>query len=314
MRTPTHTLHASQSHSGWDRSREAVLSVPPGTTIELDVADASGGQLGPDSVAEALTDMDMGRVNPTTGPVRVEGAMPGDALQVRIHELRPSGWGWTGLIPGFGLLAGDFPEPTLTHWHYQPSGSEPAAFGDVARVPVRPFPGTLGVAPAEPGPHSVIPPRRVGGNLDTRDLVAGTTLWLPVEVEGALFSLGDTHAAQGDGEVCGTAIESPMTAVVSLDLEPGAAPAFPVFETVAAPRDVEVRDGVIATTGIGPDLMAGARDAVRAMIELLGLRYRLDPPNAYMLASVAADLRISEIVDAPNWVVTCAVPKAIFAP
>ena len=160
----------------------------------------------------------------------------------------------------------------------------------------------------------MIPPRRVGGNLDTRDLVAGTTLWLPVEVEGALFSLGDTHAAQGDGEVCGTAIESPMTAVVSLDLEPGAAPAFPVFETVAAPRDVEVRDGVIATTGIGPDLMAGARDAVRAMIELLGLRYRLDPPNAYMLASVAADLRISEIVDAPNWVVTCAVPKAIFAP
>ena len=111
MRTPTHTLHASQSHSGWDRSREAVLSVPPGTTIELDVADASGGQLGPDSVAEALTDMDMGRVNPTTGPVRVEGAMPGDALQVRIHELRPSGWGWTGLIPGFGSWLETSPRP-----------------------------------------------------------------------------------------------------------------------------------------------------------------------------------------------------------
>lgn len=311
MSLPTHTLHADRSHSGWDRTLEPALRVPPSTTVALEVADSSGGQLAPDSSADALTRMDMARVNPTTGPVLVEGAQPGDALRVRIDELRGSGWGWTGVIPGFGLLADDFPEPALRHWSYEPSGHRPAALDDVARVPVRPFPGTLGVAPAAPGPHAVIPPRRVGGNLDTRDLVAGTTLWLPIEVDGALFSLGDTHAAQGDGEVCGTAIESPMTVVVTLDIEAGAAPTAPVFETTTAPRDTEVDDGVVATTGVGPDLMAQARNATRAMVELLERRLRIDPPLAYMLCSVAADLRISEVVDAPSWVVTCAMPKGV---
>lgn len=170
----------------------------------------------------------------------------------------------------------------------------------------------MGVAPAQPGTHSVLPPRRVGGNLDVRDLSEGTTLCLPVEVEGALFSLGDTHAAQGDGEVCGTAIESPMTVFVTLDLLAGAAPAFPTFRTTGPPRGAEWASGTFAATGIGDDLMIAARDAVRGMIELLGREFGLDPVDAYMLCSVAADLRISEIVDAPNWVVTCAIPRGLF--
>ncbi len=308
--TPQHTLHAQHAHMAWDRDIEPALVISPGTTVELEVRDASGGQLDPSSSPEAIRSLDLARINPTTGPIRIEGTQPGDALVVRIEHLEPtSGWGWTGVIPGFGLLAEDFEEPALHHWELE--GRRAAAFGDVARVPQRPFPGTLGVAPAEPGPHSIIPPRRVGGNLDTRDLTVGTTLYLPVEVEGALFSLGDTHAAQGDGEVCGTAIETPMTAVVTLDVEPGAAPAYPIFDTVIAHRGAEASDGVLATTGIGPDLMDAARDATRGMVELLQRRTGLEAPQAYMLASVAADLRISEIVDAPNWVVTCALPKAI---
>ncbi|TIO09860.1 MAG: acetamidase, partial [Mesorhizobium sp.] len=123
---------------------------------------------------------------------------------------KPAGFGWTANIPGFGLLADDFKEPALNIWKYDPGSLEPALFGRQGRVPLKPFAGTIGNAPGEMGHHSVVPPRRVGGNLDIRDLAAGTILYLPVEVAGALFSVGDTHAAQGDGEVCGTAIESPM--------------------------------------------------------------------------------------------------------
>lgn len=313
MSSPVHTLHAAQSHSGWDRDLPPVLHVAPGQTVALEVADASGGQIVPGCPADRLARLDPDRVNPTTGPVRVEGARPGDALRVRIDALEPSGWGWTGVIPGFGLLADEFPEPAIHHWSYDPSGARPAAFRDLARVGVRPFPGTIGVAPAAPGPHPVIPPRRVGGNLDTRDLVAGSTLWLPVEVEGALFSLGDTHAAQGDGEVCGTAVESPMTVVVTLDVERGAAPRFPVYETPRMPRGGESTAGTIAATGVGPDLMGCARDAVRGMIDLLTSRIPIDPVDAYMLCSVAADLRVAEVVDAPNWVISCALSTDVLS-
>lgn len=309
--TPAHTLHAHESHSGWDRDLPPQLTVSPGTTVRLEAQDASGGQLDRSSDATNLESLDFGRINPTTGPVYVDGARPGDALAVRIEALEPSDWGWTANIPGFGLLADDFPKAALHHWDL--AHGSLAHYGDVARIPIRPFPGTLGVAPDEPGPHSVVPPRRVGGNMDTRDLAAGTTVWLPVEVEGALFSLGDTHAAQGDGEVCGTAIESAMAVDVTLDLVREAAPPAPVFETVRAQRDGEDRDGVLATTGVGPDLLEGARDAVRSMIDLLGQRRGLEPVEAYLLCSVAADLRISEVVDQPNWVVTCAIPRAILA-
>jgi amidase len=157
----------------------------------------------------------------------------------------------------------------------------------------------------------VIAPRRVGGNLDVRDLVAGSALYLPVEVTGALFSVGDTHAAQGDGEVCGTAIESAMAVTLTFDLVKGAAPRFPRFEVpaTALPGDAGGRD---VTTGIGPDLMAGARDAVAGMVDLIAAREAMAAVDAYMLCSVAGDLRVSEIVDAPNWVVSFHMPRRIF--
>jgi amidase len=185
----------------------------------------------------------------------------------------------------------------------------PAMFGPGGRVPLKPFTGTIGVAPAEPGLHSIVPPRQVGGNMDVRDIAAGTELYLPIEVAGALFSVGDTHAAQGDGEVCGTAIESPMTVVLTFDLIKDAGLRTPRFTTTGPVTRHFDAKGYEATTGIGPDLFQAARDAVAAMIDLLSARHGMSPVEAYMLCSVCADLRISEIVDQPNWLVSLYFPR-----
>ena len=246
-----------------------------------------------------------------TGPVFIDGAAPGDALKVTIEEFKPSGFGWTANIPGFGLLADQFPDPALHIWSYDKVAMSPAAFSPKGKVPLKPFAGTIGVALAEPGLHSVVPPRQVGGNMDIRDLSAGTVLYLPVEVAGALFSVGDTHAAQGDGEVCGTAIESPMSVVLTFDVVKNARLKTPRFTTPGPVARHLDGKGYEVTTGIGPDLMAAARAAVANMIDLLTARYGLAPVEAYMLASVSADLRISEIVDQPNWVVSFYFPRLV---
>ncbi|MGH1483168.1 MAG: acetamidase/formamidase family protein, partial [Geminicoccales bacterium] len=178
---------------------------------------------------------------------------------------------------------------------------------------LKPFTGTIGVAPAEAGEHSIVPPRRVGGNMDVRDLAAGTELYLPVEVAGALFSVGDTHAAQGDGEVCGTAIESPMDVSLTFDLVKGVDLRHPRFTTPGPVSRHLDEKGYVVTTGIGPDLFQASRDAVSAMIDLVSKHHAMSAVDAYMLASVCGDLRISEIVDQPNWVVSFYFPKVVFA-
>lgn len=306
-----HTLHAHQGHHGWNNAFPPKLTIAPGESVEFEIRDASGGQLKPGSTLADVTAMDFGLVNPVTGPVAIDGAAPGDALKVTLLSLAPSGWGWTANIPGFGLLADQFPEPALHLWTYRPDLAAPAMFGPGGRVPLRPFTGTIGVAPAEPGLHSIVPPRRVGGNMDVRDIGAGTELYLPVEVAGALFSVGDTHAAQGDGEVCGTAIESPMTVALKFDLVKGANLAFPRFTTPGPVTRHLDEQGYEVTTGIGPDLMAGARAAVSGMIDLLSRRTGMRPVDAYMLCSVCGDLRISSIVDVPNWVVSLYFPRVV---
>jgi len=307
-----YTIHGRHHHFGWDNSFVPAEKVAPGSTIHFECLDSSGGQLTPESTVADVARLDFAKVNPVTGPIYVDGAEPGDALKVTIGEFKPSGFGWTANIPGFGLLADDFKEPALTIWKYDPSSLEPALFGRNGRVPLKPFAGTIGNAPAEKGLHSVVPPRRVGGNLDIRDLAAGTVLYLPVEVAGALFSVGDTHAAQGDGEVCGTAIESPMDVVLTLDLVKGANLKTPRFTTPGpVTRHLDAR-GYEVTTGIGADLMEGAKSAVAQMVDLLAGRYNLNPVDAYMLVSVCGDLRISEIVDQPNWVVSFYFPRCVF--
>lgn len=309
--TPFRTIHAH--HHGWDHSIAPTTHIAPGESLEFDTVDSSGGQLAASSTVADVGKLDFSRVNPVTGPVYVDGAEPGDVLKVTLLSFAPSGWGWTANIPGFGLLADDFKAPALHIWRYDAAGLTPALFNSIARVPLKPFTGTIGLAPAEAGLHSIVPPRRVGGNMDVRDLAAGTTLYLPVEVAGGLFSVGDTHAAQGDGEVCGTAIESPMRVAARFELLKREPLAFPRFVTPGPVTGHLDTAGYDVTTGIGPDLMTGARAAVRGMVDLLMHQQGLTDIEAYMLCSVCGDLRISEIVDMPNWVVSFYFPRVVFA-
>lgn len=305
-----HTIHGHHHHNAWDHSIPPVLEVEPGATVEFETVDASGGQVGPHSTAAALATLDFARVNPVTGPLFVKGALPGDVLEVEVLDFGMSSWGWTALIPGFGLLADHFPDPWLHIWELEPRGAA-ARFADGIEIPLAPFPGTIGVAPAAPGAHSIVPPDVWGGNLDIRHLTAGTRLYLPVGVEGALFSVGDTHAAQGDGEVCGTAIESPMRIALRFKIRRDLRLRRPAFQTAApAPGSTATR-GAFVTTGIAPDLMEAARQAVEAMIDHLVSVTRLDAQAAYALCSVAVDLRIHEVVDVPHWVVGAWLPEGV---
>ncbi|MBD1556277.1 acetamidase/formamidase family protein [Vibrio sp. S9_S30] len=306
------TIHSIHHHYGWNKAILPAYHVARGTTLEFECLDSSGGQLTAASKVEDIAGLDFGKINPVTGPIFVEGAKPGNVLKVSILEFKPSGFGWTANIPGFGLLADQFQDPALNLWSYNAQTLAPSAFGQCANVPLKPFAGTIGVALAQNGNHSVVPPRRVGGNMDIRDLSAGTTLYLPVEVEGALLSIGDTHAAQGDGEVCGTAIESPMNIVVELDVVENLKIDTPYFTTTGPVTNHLDSKGYQVTTGVEPDLMAGARSAVSQMVDLLCAQHHMPPEQAYMLCSVCGDLRISEIVDAPNWLVTFYMPNVVF--
>ena len=307
-----HTIHKEHGHYGWDNSLPPVLTVKPGESVAFQCRDASAGQFSRETRPGDVPKIDLARVNPVTGPIVIDGAAPGDAVKVTVLSFAPSGWGWTANIPGFGLLADQFPDPAIHHWSYDPHGAVPTMFAPGGKVPLRSMVGTIGVAPAEKGHHSIIPPRRVGGNMDVRDVAAGAELYLPVEVKGALFSVGDIHAAQGDGEVCGTAIETAMDVALKFELVKDANLPFPRYTTPGPVTRHFDAKGYEVTTGIGPDLMHAAKDAVKYMVDLLSRRHGMRPVEAYMLCSVCADLRISSIVDVPNWVVSLYFPQVVF--
>lgn len=301
-----HSIGAEHHAYAWDRSTPPAMTIAPGDTVELQLRDAADGQLDPSSTTDAVADLDQARANPITGPVAVDGVRPGDALVVHVEDVAVENWGWTASIPGFGLLAEDFPEPHLALSRIR---SEEIAFGDTGiDLPRRPFIGTIGVAPAEPGPHGTIPPLPTGGNMDCRDVRPGAVLRLPVAADGALLSAGDAHAVQGDGEVCGTAVETSATVRLRVQVERDADLCMPQLTIPPEPVPIGARH---ATTGIGPDLYVAARDATRAMVEWLDHHHGLEPIDAYMLCSVVADLRIRELVDAPNWVVSLDLPLSV---
>ena len=304
MSTPT--LHCRSRHFHWDNAEPPALELEPGAVIELEVLEASAGQVTRGSGVSAIAALDFGRVNPVTGPLFVKGAEPGDSICVELLGFEPSGWGWTAIIPGFGLLAQDFPQPFL---HLTQYDREHIEFLPGVLLPTRPFVGTIGLALKEPGRHSVVPPRHVGGNLDCRDMIAGSVAQFPVEVSGGLLSLGDTHAAQGNGEVCGTAVESGMLVRARVGLKKQAPIRFP---RLSVPAPASAAGPSFLTLGVGPDLMQAAKDAVREMIDHLMSEYRLSAELSYCLCSVAVQLEISEIVDVPNWVVAARLPRDIF--
>ena len=307
----THYLPDDDIHFLWDTGHPPVVTIENGDTVVTHTRDVSDNQIGPDSTVEALATFDFDRLYPLAGPIAVAGAEPGDTLAIEVLDLRTQGWGWAAILPGLGLLAEEFAEPYLRIFDL--SGGDSTQLRDDITIPIEPFLGTMGVCPGSASKQEVMPPGTFGGNLDVRQLTRGTTLYLPVEVEGGLFSYGDAHAAQGDGEVCVTGIECPMYVSLRFTLEKGRTIPAPQFETAGPLTPLTNTAGFYATTGVGPDLFVEAQEAVRAMIDHLVARYDLSREDAYVLCSLAVDLKISEIVDAGQYVVSALLPLSIFA-
>lgn len=302
-----HTLDDAQVHYQWSRELEPRLVIASGDTVTLTCRDAGDLHYDPKRPEEERAKPRQSKGHPLTGPIYVAGAEPGDSLAIEVVSLEHLGWGWTSCGPRGGLLAGEF-EPMTKIWELKDGYAD---FKPGIRIPLEPFCGIMGVAPAEPGYHPTMPPRTAGGNMDIRHLVAGSTLFLPIYVPGALFSAGDCHAAQGDGEVCITGIEAPMNVTLRFTLRKGHTIPGPQFLTPSPLTKVDTK-GYFATTGIQPDLMEAAKESIRNMVAHLGREYGLSREEAYLLCSVAVDLKISEVVDAPNWIVSAYLPLSIF--
>ena len=307
-----HRLDASEVHKEWNNATPPRLEIDPGDTVVFDTRDAADGYYSRASTHADVIGRGPFRGHPLTGPVRVRGARPGHTLVIEVLDVRPAlDWGWTAIRPGRGLLPeADFAKPHLNIWDL--SDGTHARMGGAVAVPIEAFPGVMGVALDEPGGHSTMPPRRNGGNMDIRQLAAGSTLFLPVLVDGALFSVGDAHAAQGDGEVCITAVEMSARVTLRIGLDAKRRVAEPRLRTTNPPSGNGRRGPWIATTAHGPDLFASAQQAIRYLIEQIVEERGLSREQAYIVCSVAADLKISEIVDAPNWIVSAFLPESIF--
>jgi acetamidase/formamidase len=302
-----HHLSVEHLHFVWDNSLPPVLRIAAGDSVTFDTWDASGHD-----VRRTFTARDVERPrNPArghalTGPVAIEGARPGQTLVVEVLEVAPATWGYTSFSPGRGLLPDDFPHGHIRIWDLT-NGRVARGIADV-QIPLAPFCGVMGVALAEPGRHATAPPRRVGGNMDVRQLTAGSTLYLPIEVDAALFSVGDAHGVQGDGEVCITAVEMDSTTRLRFSLSdtPVREPQLRLDRpptTIAGPYH--------GCTAHAPDLLEATRNATRYLIDWLARELRISADDAYLLSSVAAELRISQVVDAPNWTVTAFFPLAV---
>lgn len=352
----------TKGHNRWHPDIPPAVEVASGEEVVLQTRNALDGGVTPASKPEDLRNINLGLVHPLTGPVYVKGAEPGDLLEVNILNIEPGGWGFTTIIPGFGFLRDVFLEPYVVHWSIRDGYAESQHLPGV-RIPGAPFMGTIGVAPSRqlrqqillredelarrggavlgPDPQGAvpageplaseglrtIPPRENGGNLDIKQLTAGTRLLLPVFTEGALFSVGDAHFAQGDSECCGTAVEMDSTLHVSFRVLKGDAERrnlrFPIFERddyfmspeMAAPKRFLACTGMcISEDGVNESENAtlAARNALLTMIQLL-MERGWSREQAYCICSVAVDLKLSEIVDVPNYVVSAFLPLDIFA-
>jgi acetamidase/formamidase len=298
-------LSAETTHSVWNRDLEPRLTVASGAVVHLECVDASGGQVRPGMTAEEFQAIDRTRIHALTGPIAVEGAQPGDVLQVDVLEVKHKGWAWSSVIPGLGFLEERFTQPHLFHWDLEDEFSRSLA---PAMIPLRPFCGVMGVARAEAGGFRTRPPGPFGGNLDVRELSAGAKLYLPVLVEGALFSAGDAHAAQGDGEVCINGMECPADVSLRFTLHKHRALTGPLIEAGARTGE----DGPAwVVVDSGTDAFATAKAATSRMIDLLVDRWGFEEIHAYILCSVAMKLRLSQVVNRPMVTVSAAIAKSI---
>ncbi|KAI0140094.1 hypothetical protein F4776DRAFT_662227 [Hypoxylon sp. NC0597] len=347
---PSHSfhVHASHQHLHWSNALTPALTVPSGAELTLDLPDGGGNQITREnaSAGTALSSFEFARSDPCVGPIYVEGAEPGDVLRVDILEVEPSeGYGWTAVFRGFGVLCGDEEfggEQSLKIWDLSSAATTGSLIFKPSNprilIPYAPFLGIVGVAPSAAGEHPTVPPMpETGGNIDTKYLTAGSSLFLPVKVRGALLSCGDAHAAQGDGEVCGTAVEMRARARIRVTVEKDkgngngkgwvkgpwvlTAPAEKRRQqqqqsgerAKAEAGDVGEKDSrEYMCLGIDPDLREATRKAVRGVIDWLEAEKGLTRVEGYMLASVAGNLKMCEVVDMPNYAIGCSIPLSIF--
>jgi acetamidase/formamidase len=301
-----HFLSAEPIHSRWNRDLPPRLTIASGDTVHLECLDASGAQVRPGMTLDGYIDINRERIHALTGPIFVEGAEPGDVLQIDVLEVAHKGWGWSSVIAGLGFLKHRFADPYLFHWTLEPEVSRSLA---PAIVPLRPFCGVMGVAPAQRGEFRTIPPGVFGGNMDVRELCAGAALYLPVFNQGALFSAGDAHAAQGDGEVCVNGIECPADVTLRFRLHNQRPLHGPFIE--AAPRNAAQEAEAWVVVESATDAINAARAATSRMIDLLVERWDFSEIHAYILCSVAMNLRLSQVVNEPMFTVSAALPKRV---
>lgn len=292
-------------HFNWSADLDPVISMRSGDEISISVPDSSTWQIKRDfSTSDLINKVDPERYDGAVGPIAVEEAMPGDTLEVSIRSIKTGDWGWSAIIPEFGFLREVFNNKLVVWDIKEDATSITDDFLPGIRIPVRPFLGVIGTAPSS-GSFGMIPPQRFGGNMDNKRLGIGSRLYLPVNVSGALFSVSDPHASQGDGEVCGTAIETSAEVVLGVRVLKDQKLEFPRAFSRALPAG----DMTVAM-GISNDLKEASRIALLNMIDELR-HYGLRPEEAYVLCSVTGDLSISEIVDDPNYVVSMSMPLSV---
>lgn len=304
-----HRLTAEPTHSRWNRALAPRLTISSGDTVHMSCLDASGGQVKPGSSVEDYLAIDRNRIHALTGPIFIDGAEPGDVLEIQVLQVEHRGWGWTSVVPGLGFLKDRFTEPYLFHWALD---AEISRSLESAIVPLRPFCGVMGVAPAEDGEFRTRAPGPFGGNMDVRELCTGATLYLPVFNSGALFSAGDAHAAQGDGEVCINGIECPAEVSLRFRVHRHQPISGPLLESAESRSPDAPADAWIVVES-DVDALQAARRATRRMIDLLIARWSFTPVHAYLLCSVAMKLRISQVVNEPMITVSAAMPKCVLS-
>lgn len=295
------TITADKNHNKFSSAIPYQLKVPDGSVVEAFTMEATGGQLNINSTLEDFNNVDFDKIHTLTGPIYIEGAEPGDVLAVELLDLEPGDWGWTGMGTDFGFLAGETYANRFKTFKLDKKNNL-VNFTEHISIPLKPFPGVMGVAPDTNAMLSTIPPRANGGNMDDPHLVKGVTVYLPVFVKGALFSIGDTHAVQGLGEVVGTAVECDMRIRFRLRV---------IRDKKIAEPQYESRD-YYATTGFGTTIDEAAKKATRYMIEHMSGTYDISRDEAYMLCSLIGDLKIAEVVDLPHMLVTMHIPKNVF--
>ena len=296
-----YTISSDKNHNKFSSAIPYQIKVPDGSIVEAFTKEATGGQLNINSTLDDFNKVDMDLVHTLTGPIYIEGAEVGDVLAVEILDLEPGDWGWTGMGPDFGFLAGENNASGFKTYKLDKENNI-VNFAENIRIPLNPFLGVIGVAPDTEEMLLTIPPRANGGNMDDPNIVKGVTVYLPVFVKGALLSVGDSHAVQGLGEVVGTAVECDMRALLRLSVIKDKKIAEPQYET----------EDYYATTGYGTTIDEAAKKATRYMVEHISNTYEMSWEEAYMLCSLIGDLKIAEVVDLPHMLVTMHIPKNVF--